>query len=283
MKKINILLLATVLCTTLSSKEEEHHDHDGSNNIKINYETLDFSHSKKKNNGQRYGIEVDHEDEQQHFQLYYEKTKTQTTKRIPKDLDVNKYTLKYQYKITPESRVSLSYSEIDDNIMKETNGGHIYGIGYSQDGLALTQYLSDYPHFDVYQSDLKYSFKKYNIKTTLIGKYIRLNNKNSNNFSKKAKSDYFTGGLKLHTHYQGFHLGAGAYLGKRIFAVMKEGFKVQHHAMEFKESYMIGVGHALGENMAAHLRYGYHKAKEVPINNDNVKVENISLDMVYKF
>ena len=283
MKKINTILLSTLLCISLSAKEEEQHEHDGSNNIKINYETLDFDNSKKKEDGQRYGVEIDHEDKTHHIQLYYEKTKTNTTKIVPKDLDVNKYTIKYQYKLHPKERLTLFYAEIDDNIMKETNGGHIYGLGYSKNSVGFIQYFSDYPNFDVYQSDLKYSFKKQGIKTTLIGKYIHLKDKNSNNFSKKAKSDYFTGGVKFHTHYNGFHLGAGAYFGKRIFAVMKEGFKVQHHAMEFKESYMVGVGHSLSNNMTAHLRYGYHKAKEVPMNNDNVKVENISLDLVYKF
>jgi hypothetical protein len=283
MKKINTLLLTTLLCATLSAKEEEQHEHDGSNNIKINYETLEFDNSKKKEDGQRYGVEIDHEDEHHHFQLYYEKTQTNTTKIIPKDLDVKKYTVKYQYKLTPKERVTLSYAKIDDNIMKETDGGNIYGVGYSKGGLGATQYLSDYPHFDVYQTDLKYGFKTQGVKTTLIGKYIHLKDKNSNNFSQKAKSDYFTGGIKFHTHHNGFHLGAGAYVGKRIFAVMKEGFKVQHHAMEFKESYMVGVGHALGKDMTAHLRYGYHKAKEVPINNDDVEVQNISLDVVYKF
>jgi len=283
MKKLNTILLATLLCATLSAKEEEHHEHEGSNNIKINYETLDFSNSKKKEDGQRYGVEIDHEEEHHHLQFYYEKTKTNTTNIVPDDLDVKKYTLKYQYKFSPKERVSLSYAQIDDNIMKETNGGQIYGIGYSKDGLGITQYLSDYPHFDVYQSDLKYSFKKSGIKTTLLGKYIHLKDKNSNNFSRKAKTDYFTGGVKFHTHLNGFHLGAGAFLGTRMFAVMKEGFKVQHHAMEFKESYMIGIGRELGENMETHLRYGYHKAKEVPMDNDNVKVNNLSLDFVYRF
>jgi hypothetical protein len=283
MKKINTILFATLLCSSLYAKEEEQHEHDGNNNIKINYETLDFTNSKKKEDGQRYGLEIDHEDKQHHLQFYYEKTNTNTSKIIPKDLDVHKYTLKYQYKLDHKERLTFLYATIDDNIMKETNGGNIYGIGYSKDSVGTMQYFSDYPHFDVYQSDLKYSFKKKGIKTTLIGKYIHLKDKNSNNFSKKSKRDYFTGGLKIHTHYKGFHLGAGAYLGKRMFAVMKEGFKVQHHAMEFKESYLVGVGHLLGENMVVHLRYGYHKAKEVPINNDNVKVKNLSFDMVYKF
>ena len=283
MKKINILLLTFLLYSNLYAKEEEQHNHEGSNNIKINYETLDFSNSKKKEDGQRYGVEIDHEDKYHHFQLYYEKTKTNTTKIVPKNLDVNKYTIKYQYRLEAKEKITLLYAKIDDNIMKETNGGNIYGVGYSKSGLGTMQYFSNYPHFKVYQSDLKYSFKTQGIKTTLIGKYIHLKDKNSNNFSKKAKNDYFTGRIKFHTHYNGFHLGAGAYLGKRIFAVMKEGFKVQHHAMEFKESYMVGVGHSLGKNIVTHLRYGYHKAKEVPMNNDNVKVKNLSLDVIYKF
>jgi len=58
---------------------------------------------------------------------------------------------------------------------------------------------------------------------------------------------------------------------------------IVYHAMEFKESYMLGVGHALGENLSAHICYGYHKAKEVSMDNDNVIVHNISVDMVYKF
>jgi hypothetical protein len=283
MKKLNTILLSSLLCTLLYAKEEENHAHEGNNNIKINYETLDFGNSKKKEDGKRYGIELDQEDKDQHIQLYYEKTKTNTTDIIPKDLDVKKYTLKYEYKLTQKERFSFLYANIDDNIMKETNGGNIYGIGYSKDGLGLTQYISDYPHFDVYQSDFKYSFKKSSLKTTLIGKYIHLKDKNSNNFSKNAKTDYFTAGVKFHSHYNGYHLGAGAYLGKRIFAIMKEGFKVQHHAMEFEESYILGIGHSIGENVIAHIRYGYHKAKEVPIDNDNVKVRNLSFDMIYKF
>ncbi len=149
-------------------------------------------------------------------------------------MDVDKITLKYQHKLADKQRLTLLYAHIDDNIMKETNGGKIYGIGYQKSTLAFTQYFSDYPHFDVYQSDLKYSLK-----------YIHLKDKNSNNFSKKGKTDYFTAGLKLHTHYHGYHLGAAAFVGKRMFSVMKEGFKVQHHAMEFKESYTCGIGHKI--------------------------------------
>jgi len=277
------ILLSFLLCSVLQAKEEEQHTHEGESNIKINYEVLDFTHSLKKEKGKRYGIELDYENSQHHYQIYYEKTNTDTSKIVPKDLQVKKYTMKYQYKLSANERVSLSYAHIDDNLMKETNGGDIYGIGYEKSGFGLTQYISDYPHFNVYQTDMKYTLKSSGIKWTALGKYIHLDNKNSNNFSKKAKKDYFTAGLKMHTHYKGYHLGAGVFVGKRIFAVMKEGFRVQHHAMEFKSSYMCGVGHKVADNMVAHLRYTHHEAKEVPMNHDHVKVDAFTFDIIYNF
>ncbi len=63
---------------------------------------------------------------------------------------------------------------------------------------------------------------------------------------------------------------------------MNDGLKVQHHSMEFKESYMFDMGKKF-DNILVHLRYAKHKAKEVPIANDNVKVENISVEVEYKF
>jgi len=274
MKNINRIAIFLIIPISIYAKDS----------IKINYETLDFDNSKKKEDGKRYGIMIEHNDKINHIQAYYEKTYTDTTPIVPKDLEVKKYTLKYQYKINPKERLTLSYATIDDNLMKETNGGDIYGVGYSKNNFGFTQYFSDYPHFNVYQSDLKYTIKG-KIQTTLIGKYIHLEDKNSNNFSKNAKNSYFTAGIKLHKHYYNnkIHLGAGAYFGKRIFAIMKDGFKVQHHAMEFKETYMCGVGYSFNKDLSTHLRYIYQKAKEIPINNDNVKVQNISLDFIYKF
>jgi hypothetical protein len=285
-EKLNLIVLLTVISTTSYALEEDHHKHVGNTNIKINYGTLDFENSKKKDNGKRYGIELDHQDHKHHYQFYYEETYTDTTKMVNKDLQVKKHTLKYQYNISKKNNLSLSYANIDDNLMKETDGGHIYGLGYRYKTLSLTQYLSDYKNFDVYQSDLKLGFKKKfnNIEfiSAVIGKYIHLNDKNSNNFSKKAKNNYFSLGLKAHAHYKGYHFAAGTYLGKRIFSVMNEGLKVQHHAMEFKESYMLGIGKKI-DNLLIHLRYAQHKAKEVPINNDNVKVKNIMLEIEYQF
>jgi len=86
----------------------------------------------------------------------------------------------------------------------------------------------------------------------------------------------------MHAHYHDYHMGAGAFFGKRVFAVMNDGFKVQHHAMEFKETYMVGFGKHFGD-VDLNLKYVYQKASEIPINNDNVKVQNIILQLEYRF
>jgi len=287
MKYIYILLFWVVLYNSIYAKEEEHHSHIDSSNIKINYEIYNFKNSKKKENGQRYGIEIDHQTKKHHFQFYYEKSDTKTTPIVPKDLEVNKYALKYQYSLDNTQKFSLGYIKIYDNLMNEVDGGNVYGIGYDIAHIGLRQYISDYIHFDVYQTDLmikkKFYFYDISLNGLLIGKYIHLSDKNSNNFSKKAKSNYFTLGMKLHTHYMGYHIGAAAYVGDRIFAIMNDGLVVQHHAMEFKQSYLLSLGHTITDNVSAHLRYVHHEAKEVPIDNDNVKVDNITFNILYKF
>jgi len=283
LKLLIALVFSVFISILVEAKEEEYHSHEGKSNIKLNYEILDFTDSLKKEEGKRYGIELDHENKYHHYQFFYEMTNTDTTQIVPKNLHIKKYIMKYQYKLTSNERVSFSYIRIDDNLMKEVNGGDIYGIEYFKLGFGLTQYISDYPNFNVYQTDMKYTLKSNGVNWTALAKYIHLSNKNSNNFSKKAKTDYFTAGVKVHTHYKGYHLGAGVFVGRRIFAVMKEGLNVQHHAMEFKRSYMCGIGHKVIDNMVVHLRYAHHEAKEVPMNHDDIKVDAVTIDMVYSF
>jgi hypothetical protein len=283
---IKIISLFTLLFSTFVFAEKElHHEHVGKTNIKMSYEFLDFENSKKKTDGKRYGIEFDHQDEKHHYQLYYEKSDTQTTALLPSDLEVHKYALKYMYALKEKNNLIVSYIAIDDNLMKETDGGHIYGLGYKYKALTLAQYLSDYENFDVYQTDIKFGMKKkfkdFTLITGLIAKYIRLKNKESNGFTQKADTEYFTTGLKLHLDYGEYHVSAGTYQGTRLFAVMNDGLKVQHHSMEFQNSYMLDVGKKFGD-VLVHLRYAKHKAKEVPIAND-VKLENISFEVVYGF
>jgi hypothetical protein len=255
--------------------------------LKLSYEALDFTNSKKKDDGKRVGIAIDYKDTNNLYQIVYEKTDTTTFKpALTKNLKVDKYYFKYTRKLNSLHSLNLSYGYIDDNLMRETTHGHIYGIGYSYSSFGFTQYLSDYKQFNVYQSEAKYSFKKSfdKLKTSLsvVGKYIHLQDKNSNNFSKNAKTNYFTTGVKLHTRYDDYHFKVGAFFGKRIFAVMNNGFKVQHHAMEFKNTYMCGIGKKFN-NTDINLKYVYQKATEIPIHNKNVKVQNIILQVAYKF
>ncbi|NPA61535.1 MAG: porin family protein [Epsilonproteobacteria bacterium] len=282
MKKLHIVIVIPLICQNIYSKEDERHSHEGSANIKLNYELLDFKNSKKKDSGYRYGAEIDREGIRDHIQFYYEATYTDTTNMVPKDLAVKKYTIKYQYKIDNRERLTLLYATIDDNLMEDVDGGNIFGIGYSKGGFSIIEYMSRYRKFNVYQSDLKYSFRGA-IDTALIGKYIHLDDRGRSGFSKNADGDYFTYGIKLHSHYRGIHLGGGAYFGKRAFSVMKDGFNVQHHSMEFKESYIVGAGYSIAKNLSIHMRYGYHKAKEIPIDNSGVEVENLSFDFIYRF
>ena len=278
MKKINTVFTVLLFSTLVYA---------GNTTVKMSYENLNFDNSKKKDQGKVYGVAVSHKTDNALYQVAYEKTNTDTFQPpLTEDLHVNKYYLKYTYKLDTNQRITMSYATIDDNLMKETDEGHIYGLGYKYGAFAVTQYLSGYKHFNVYQTDLKYKFKKefgeIDTSVTVLGKYIHLEDIKSNAFSANAKENYFTPGVKLHVHYHDYHLGLGVFFGKRVFAVMNEGLKVQHHAMEFSETYMFGFGRHFG-NVDINLKYVYQKACEIPIHNDNVEVQNIGVVLRYHF
>jgi len=278
MQKKYALLLATVVATSAYA---------GQDKLTLKYEQLNFTNSKKKDNGKRVGVQLSHKDAANLYELLYERTDTNTFQPpLKKDLLVDKYYFKYTRKLENNQAFSLSYATIDDNIMKETDGGNIYGLGYTYNDIAITQYISDYKHFNVYQTDLSYGYEKeyglWEFHGKVMGKYIHLQDRKSNNFSKKAKEDYATVGLKLHIHYDDYHFGVGAFVGDRIFAVMNDGFKVQHHAMAFNKTYKCGIGKHFDWGDIK-LQYIYQEATEVPINNKDVEVQNVVLQVGYKF
>ncbi len=278
MKKQYILLMVIFVSPLLYAEKTT---------VDISYGVLDFKGSKKKDKGRREGVKFTYENRKDRYQFSYEKTDTDTFKPpLSVNLKVAKYYVKYTKKIDKTESFFLSYATIDDNLMHQTDGGNIYGFGYGYGALKMAQYISDYKHFNVYQSEVSYTFKKQfsklKISATFEGKYIHLQNKESNDFSKNAKTDYFTSGVKFHTHYKGYHLGAGAFWGKRVFAVMDSGFKVQHHAMEFNKTYMLGIGrHFQWGNIQ--FKYIYQEASEIPIDNNGVEVNNIILQLGYHF
>lgn len=283
-----IYVFAMVLWTvnSLYAETPDHHAHQGTIEVKLNYEFLDFDNSKQKEDGRRYGVTVDHQDNTHHYQLYVEHTDTYTKPILPKDLSVNKYAFKYQYTTGKAQNLSLSYIQIDDNLVTEVDGGKIYGFGYTYKAFTLMQYISDYKHFNTYQTDVKWGMKRelseVTLKGALIGKYIYLQDRLSNDLTKKAEQDYFTVGLKVHAEYDSWHVGAVGYLGDRIFAVMNEGLRVQHHAMAFDKSYMFSVGKEF-DDMFVNLMYIKQFATEVPIENEDVEATNIVLNVSYRF
>jgi len=264
----------------------DHHEHVGSTQFKFNYELLDFENSKQKKDGRRYGVTVDHQDITQHFQLYVEHTDTQTKPVLPKDLSVNKYAFKYQYALSKAETLSFNYIQIDDNLVDAVDGGKVYGMGYRYKAFTLMQYMSDYTDFNVYQTDIKLGmkkvFSKLKLKGAVMGKYIYLQDRLSNNFTKKTEQNYFTFGAKIHAKYEGWHVAVVGYVGERIFAVMHEGLRVQHHAMAFQKSAMFSIGRKF-DNVFVNVQYIKQYATEVPMENENVEVSNVIFSVAYTF
>ncbi len=276
MKKLLVLLCLSA--TVILAKE--------STTYKLELQNLDFSNSTQKEQGIRYGLGLTHRVDKHRFMFGYENTATDTFQPpLPKDLEVSKYAFKYAYKLKENLSLQATYLTIDDNLVK-TDGGHVYGIGVTYRNIHFAQFFSNYKPFDIYQSDLSTTFKRtfgtVKTKTTLIAKYLTLKDYTNNPLSKNAKNRYFTPGIKLHASYKSYNAGFGAFFGKRVFSVMDDGMKVQHHGMEFEETYMVGVGKKVnGFNIM--LKYAHSKATELPKLNENVIVRNITLSLQRQF
>jgi len=63
---------------------------------------------------------------------------------------------------------------------------------------------------------------------------------------------------------------------------MQDGFKVQHHAMEFDRTYAIGARRTFGD-FVLRAQYIYQRAEELPISNKDVEVSVFRLITNYKF
>ena len=254
------------------------------------FESKTYKNSKQKEAGKVYGIGGDIHYFANEFRFVYENGAA-TTKKPPLDKDLKNEKIFFRYRYTKD-RLSFygNYLRVLHDNIAITSGGDGYGIGvgYKIDDIALnfTQYMVMYNDFKTYQSDIKLEYKTnfdaFKVKFTLLDKYISLDDKQANIFTKNAKKSYNTFGIKLHTHYKSYHLGGGAFFGKRVFAIMNDGFKLQHHAMEFSKTYAIGIGKTL-KPFIARVQYIYQKAKELPIQNDGVVIKNMRFIFNYKF
>ena len=281
--KLPLLLLLPL--TTLIAHESIH------SSATLYYENIDFSNSLQKTNGDLIGVGGDIHSDNSEYKFAFEHANTDTKQPpLKEDLTTSKIFLKYGYSYDNGLQLRLNYINILEDNIAPTVHGAVYGAGleYTMEKISLgfVQYYTDYKEFDVYQSDLKVEYKTkisdIGIKLTGITKYIKLNDYQSNSFSNNAQEEYFTTALKIHTHYQSYHFGAALYLGERAFAIMNDGFKIQHHAMEFDQTYALGVGKSFA-NMVLRLQYIHQEATELPLNNQGVEVDNLRLIVNYKF
>ena len=248
---------------------------------------IDFTNSKQKKNGVYINSYFHLGTKKETISFLYSKTDTQTYQPpLPSNLHVNKLFLRYYNKPTPKTQLLFGIATVDDNLAKEVDDGVLYTIGVKYSNWDYKGYLSDYNRFKVYQSDIFYHFNypvlQAVFRAVLGAKYIHLDNKNSNSFSKNAKNSYTTAKIQCKLDYNGFSLLGGALFGKRVFSIMKDSYAWQHHAMEFYKTYMGSVA-TKGDRWHIALHYSYQKAKELPINNDNVTVENIGVAFMYRF
>lgn len=295
---MKIQLLSIMLLTSLNlfadSSQTIH------SSASLYYEMKDFSNSKQKSDGVVYGASADIHNNAHEFRIAYEKGDTNTIRspRLTEDLEVDKIYTKYGYNLNDSFAINLNYMNVlDDNIVP-TDGSQAYGMGVSYAlnraiKLNFTQYYADYKIFETYQSDFKIDYKsnfeELKYKITLIGKYINIDKdstKTTTTFEEKfianAQDDYTTVGVKFHSHYKSYHFGFGAYIGKRAFAIMNDGFKMQHHAMEFDRTYALGIGKNIGD-FVLRYQYVYQRAEELPFDNPNVEVSNSRIILNYKF
>ncbi len=256
------------------------------------FENLNFEHSKQKISGKVYGIGADMHYGVSEVRFAYEYGKTKTKQPpLDDDLRVEKLFFLYKYTMSEQFALNLNYLTVLEDNIAITDGGDVYGAGVSysptkQWSINFTQYYTNYDDFDVYQSDLRLDYKrKFGVlktKLTFENFFIGIDEENQNIFTENAKKSYFTSAFKFHAHYESWHFGTAAFFGKRVFAVMNEGFKLQHHAMEFDRTYVVGIGKNIAQAVVR-MQYIYQRATELPSLSENVKVENIRLIFNYKF
>ena len=260
--------------------------------VQTYFENKDFTNSKQKDDGVVYGVGGDIHYEDSEYRFAHEHGCTQTIQPpMDKNLITDKLFLRYAYQFNDAFEFNLNYINILNDNIAITDGGVVYGLGVTYTfvkplSINFTQFHTDYQDFNVEQSDLRIDFKTkikdFKIKLSSVSKYIRIDEKHSNSFTKNAENDYFTSAIEFHSHYETYHFGATAYFGKRVFAIMSDGFKIQHHAMEIDRTYAAGIGKTFSD-FVVRVQYIYQHAVELPMLNGNVELRNIRVILNYKF
>ena len=255
------------------------------------YEYLDFANSRQKREGERYRAECSGSVKGHTIRIAYERTATRTCQPpLPEDLRVDKYMLNYSLPLIGPLRLKTAFMAIEDNLAP-TDGGRIFGagLGYgTPTGFqsAIMFYRSRYDDFGTYQADLSvarsFPIGAFRIGLSGVLKSIWIGERGRTSYTANAQSRYQTPGIRAHLGYKSYRAGIGAFFGKRLFGVMEEGMRVQHHAMEMDRTYMAGLSKSFGAT-SLQLRYVYLRATELPLNNPGVTVDNTMLQLQHRF
>lgn len=258
--------------------------------VRLQYDYLNFTDSRQKDYGSRGTLHLKSGFDGKTLQLAYEKTVTETYKPpLKENLNVDKLIARYDQKLFERGRYNAGLILVNDNLVP-TDGGKVFNLGYSHKltpdiALEGNIYYGYYDIMKTYQFDaaLKLHREIGAVDTAVIGtlKDIVVD-ECSDVFCANAEPNYLTAGIKVKLDYKGYFLHAGGFYGKRVFAVMMDGFGLQHHAMEFDRTYMAGIGKRF-EAIELKLRYVHQRAKELPLSNSGVDVDTMSLRVAYFF
>ncbi len=281
MKKI--LLPFVLLTASLIAKSE----------FSTVYTHKDYHNSKTKTDGKTIDYRFIHDFTNSEITINYEDSETKRENKLTnqkiQSLEIEKISTKYKYKINERANIKVSFLNIEDNLAV-TDNGKVYGIGSSininaSQVLKLDTYLSDYDDFNVNQYDLtllkKFNINNINFTAQLGSKYININGQKYGNYNIEDK-EYLLFLLGINMSYNGYFSGINFLKGDRLFTVLEDGLKVEHHAMKQKESFVFNIGKKF-KNIDIYTRYVYSKGKELPENKDNVSSDFISLGFNYKF
>lgn len=259
-------------------------------------EAKNYTDSAQKEDGTAYGLGADIHYGNAEYKLIYEDSSANTVQPpMKEDLENQKVFFRYAYKFDKRFKINLNFAAVLKDNIAPTDGGSIGGGGFTYTvdkklAFNITGYFSEYADFDVIQTDIRIDYKtkldKVKVKFSSVSKYITVALDDEStalpNYAQNANSKYKTTAIEVHAHYNTYHLGGAIYFGKRAFAIMEDGFKVQHHAMEFDRTYAIGAGKTFGP-FVVRAQYIYQRATELPMSNEDVVVSTARLITNYKF
>lgn len=258
--------------------------------VGLQYDYFNFTNSKQKDYGNRATVHTKISSDDMSLQVAYDKTITETYKPpLKSNLNVDKVMLRYDQKLFSQGKYNLGLIMVRDNIVP-TDGGKVLNMGYHHQFTWLLAAEGNfyYGHYDImktYQFDVALKMhKKFGELDTRVITLVKdiVVDECNNVFCANAEPNYLSVGLKAKLDYHDYFLHGAAFYGKRVFAVMMEGFMLQHHAMEFDRTYMAGFGKRVGD-VELKVKYIYQQAKELPLNNSGITINALSFRVKYLF